>query len=125
MDSRASSSLRRFSSRVIPWSGDVYKRQILDTSEIYYGLSGHGMMLMETPEGQVDWKEIGPGEALYVPGRWAHRSINTGTEPLVMFFVYRGDAGHDYGTIEEKGYRKLVVERDGRPAVIDNPKWKV
>ena len=94
-------------------------------SEIYYGLSGHGMMLMETPEGQVDWKEIGPGEALYVPGRWAHRSINTGTEPLVMFFVYRGDAGHDYGTIEEKGYRKLVVERDGRPAVIDNPKWKV
>lgn len=98
---------------------------ILDTSEIYYGLSGHGMMLMETPEGQVDWKEIGPGEALYVPGRWAHRSINTGTEPLVMFFVYRGDAGHDYGTIEEKGYRKLVVERDGRPAVIDNPKWKV
>ena len=43
---------------------------ILDTSEIYYGLSGHGMMLMETPEGQVDWKEIGPGEALYVPGRW-------------------------------------------------------
>ena len=56
---------------------------ILDTSEIYYGLSGHGMMLMETPEGQVDWKEIGPGEALYVPGRWAHRSINTGTEPLV------------------------------------------
>ena len=98
---------------------------ILDTSEICYGLSGHGMMLMETPEGQVDWKEIGPGEALYVPGRWAHRSINTGTEPLVMFFVYRGDAGHDYGTIEEKGYRKLVVERDGRPAVIDNPKWKV
>ena len=98
---------------------------ILDTSEIYYGLSGRGMMLMETPEGQVDWKEIGPGEALYVPGRWAHRSINTGTEPLVMFFVYRGDAGHDYGTIEEKGYRKLVVERDGRPAVIDNPKWKV
>ena len=103
----------------------MYKRQILDTSEIYYGLSGRGMMLMETPEGQVDWKEIGPGEALYVPGRWAHRSINTGTEPLVMFFVYRGDAGHDYGTIEEKGYRKLVVERDGRPAVIDNPKWKV
>ena len=40
---------------------------ILDTSEIYYGLSGRGMMLMETPEGQVDWKEIGPGEALYVP----------------------------------------------------------
>lgn len=96
---------------------------ILDTSEIYYCLSGQGMMLMETPEGDVDWKELKPGDALYVPGRWAHRSINTGSEPLVMFFVYRADAGHDYGTIEEKGYRKIVVERDGKVTVLDNPKW--
>ena len=97
---------------------------ILDTSEVYYCLSGQGMMLMETPEGEVDWKELKPGDALYVPGRWAHRSINTGSEPLVMFFVYRADAGHDYGTIEEKGYRKIVVEQDGKPAVLDNPKWQ-
>lgn len=97
---------------------------ILDTSEVYYCLSGKGMMLMETPEGEVDWKELKPGDALYVPGRWAHRSINTGNEPLVMFFVYRADAGHDYGTIEEKGYRKIVVERGGCPAVLDNPRWQ-
>lgn len=97
---------------------------ILDTSEVYYGLSGHGMMMMETPEGEVSCVEVGPGDALYVPGRWAHRSINTGSEPFVMFFVYRSDAGHDYGTIETKGYRKLVVERDGKPVMIDNPKWK-
>ena len=97
---------------------------ILDTSEVYYCLSGRGMMLMETPEGAVDWKELAPGDALYVPGRWAHRSVNTGSEPLVMFYVYRADAGHDYGTIEEKGYRKLVVERDGKPVLTDNPKWQ-
>lgn len=97
---------------------------ILDTSEIYYCLSGEGMMLMETPEGDVDWQELKKGDALYVPGRWAHRSINTGSEPLVMFFVYRADAGHDYGTIEEKGYRKIVVEQDGRAVVLDNPKWQ-
>ena len=40
---------------------------ILDTSEIYYTLSGHGMMMMETPEGDVDCKEMNPGDALYVP----------------------------------------------------------
>lgn len=97
---------------------------ILDTSEIYYGLSGHGMMLMETPEGQVDWKEIGPGEALYVPGRWPTAAPTPAPTSGVILRL-PGDAGHDYGTIEEKGYRKLVVERDGRPAVIDNPKWKV
>jgi glucose-6-phosphate isomerase len=97
---------------------------ILDTSEIYYCLSGTGMMMMETPEGEVDYKELKPGDSLYVPGRWAHRSINTGHEPLVMFFVFRSDAGHDYGTIEEKGYRKIVVEKDGVPTVEDNPKWQ-
>lgn len=96
---------------------------ILDTSEVYYGLSGHGLMMMETPEGDVECLEIHPGDALYVPGRWAHRSINTGDEPLVMFFVYRSDAGHDYGTIESKGYRKLVVDRGGVPTLVDNPKW--
>ncbi len=96
---------------------------LLDTAEVYYVLSGNGMMMMETPEGEVDCKELSPGDALYVPGRWAHRSINIGDEPLVMFFVYRADAGHDYGTIEHKGYRKLVVDRHGVPTLIDNPKW--
>ena len=97
---------------------------ILDTSEIYYTLSGHGMMMMETPEGDVDCKEMNPGDALYVPGRWAHRSINIGTEPLILFFVFRADAGHDYGTIEKKGFRKLVVEQDGKPVIVPNPKWE-
>ena len=43
---------------------------------------------------------------------------------MVTFFCFRGDAGHDYGTIETKGYRKLIVEQDGKPVVVDNPKWK-
>ena len=96
---------------------------LLDTGEVYYCLSGQGAMLMETPEGDVRLVEMRPGEAVYVPPRWAHRSINTGSETLVTFFVFRADAGHDYGTIEQKGYRKLVVERDGKPVMIDNPKW--
>ena len=70
------------------------------------------------------YEELKKGDALYVPGRWAHRSVNVGSEPLVMFFVYPANAGHDYGTIESKGFRKLVVCRDGKPEIIDNPKWK-
>ncbi|NCD32484.1 MAG: cupin domain-containing protein [Spartobacteria bacterium] len=96
----------------------------LDLAEVYYCLSGEGYMLMETPEGEWNAAPMKAGEAVYVPGRWAHRSVNTGSEPLVTFFVFRADAGHDYGTIETKGYRKLIVERDGKPVVIDNPKWK-
>jgi glucose-6-phosphate isomerase len=98
---------------------------ILETAEVYYCLSGKGQMMMENPEGDWESREMTAGQAVYVPARYAHRSINTSlSEPLVTFFAFRGDAGHDYGTIEEKGFRNLVVQRDGSAVVIDNPKWR-
>jgi glucose-6-phosphate isomerase len=97
---------------------------VLDTAEVYYCLKGEGVMVMETPEGEWSIEELHPGYVLYVPPRWAHRSVNTGQlVNLVTFFIYPGNAGHDYGTIEQQGFRKLVVERDGRVQVIDNPRW--
>lgn len=97
---------------------------VIDTAEVYYCLRGHGIMLMESPEGAVEYRELTPGKAVYVPGRYAHRSINiSDSEPLITFFAFPGNAGHDYGTIETKGFRKLVVNRAGEPAVVDNPRW--
>ena len=97
---------------------------IVDTGEIYYCLKGHGYMMMENMEGDWDCLELTPGRAIYVPKGYAHRSINVSdSEQLVTFFVFRADSGHDYGTIEVKGYRHLLVEIDGKPEVIDNPKW--
>ncbi|GGO91925.1 glucose-6-phosphate isomerase [Wenjunlia tyrosinilytica] len=97
---------------------------VLDTAEIYYCLRGRGLLMMENPEGDVQWEELTPGKGVYVPGRYAHRSINTSPdEPLITFFAFPGHAGHDYGTIESKGFRKIVVERDGAPLVVDNPQW--
>jgi glucose-6-phosphate isomerase, archaeal len=98
--------------------------KILETGEVYYCLRGQGFMLMENPEGAWEAREMRQGAAVYVPPRYAHRSINvSGTEPLVSFFAFRGDAGHDYGTIETRGFRKLVVEQGGQPAIVDNPRW--
>jgi glucose-6-phosphate isomerase, archaeal len=96
---------------------------ILDTAEAYYCLRGEGYMLMESPEGEWEARELHPGAAVYVPGRYAHRSVNTSvTDPLITFFSFRADAGHNYGTIETTGFRKLIVERDGQPQIVDNPK---
>ena len=97
---------------------------VLETAEVYYCMDGAGKMVMETPEGEWDVQELYAGGVLYVPPRWAHRSVNTSpSEDLVLFFVYPGNAGHNYGTIERQGFRKLVVERDGQPLVVDNPRW--
>ena len=97
----------------------------IDTAEIYYCLRGRGYLLMENPEGEVELREMTPGVSVYVPPSFAHRSVNISeTESFVMFFVFRADAGHDYKTIETKGFRKLIIEKDGKPTIIDNPKWK-
>lgn len=98
---------------------------ILATAEVYYCLRGQGYMLMENPEGDWEARELTPGCAIYVPECYAHRSINVSPDsPLVTFFAFRADAGHNYGAIETKGFRKRIVERDGRPEIIDNPSWK-
>ncbi|MCL2116969.1 MAG: glucose-6-phosphate isomerase [Planctomycetaceae bacterium] len=97
---------------------------VLDTGEVYYCLAGHGYMMLENPEGDWSALELGPGKAVYVPRRYAHRSINVDpVEPLLTFFVFRADAGHDYGTIAANGYRKLLIEENGKPCIMDNPKW--
>jgi glucose-6-phosphate isomerase len=94
-----------------------------DTAEIYYCLRGKGYMLMEKEEGEYYLEEMYPGTTVYVPGHYAHRSINVGNEPLISLAVYAGDAGHDYGSIETSGFRHVVVERNGRPQTVENPRY--
>ena len=97
---------------------------VLETSEIYYCLRGEGYMVMETPEGETCVEALAPGKVLYVPPRWAHRSVCTSRqEDLVTFFAYPANAGHDYGTIERQGFGKLVLDGAQGPEIVDNPRW--
>jgi len=99
--------------------------KVLETAEIYYCLHGEGFMVMETPEGEAAVESLSPGKVLYVPPCWAHRSVCTSRqEDLVFYFIYPGNSGHDYGTIEQQGFRKLVVDGPNGIEIIDNPRWK-
>lgn len=98
---------------------------ILDTAEIYYCLNGEGLMVMETPEGDTAVEKLFPGRVLYVPPRWAHRSVCTSQhDKLVTFFAYPGHAGHDYGTIEQQGFRLIVVDSGNGIEINLNPKYE-
>lgn len=96
---------------------------VLETGEIYYGLNGSGMIVMETPEGEWAVEEISRGQVVYIPPRWAHRSVNVGAGEFSFFFAYPGNAGHDYTSIEKQGFRKLVIAGDHGPKIVDNPQW--
>jgi len=91
---------------------------VLKTGEIYLCLRGTGLMMMKTAEGDCRWEAFAPGRMVYVPPCWAHRSINTGDEPLISFCVYPGDAGHNYGDIQTEGFPQRVFQRDGRVLIV-------
>lgn len=98
---------------------------VLETAEVYYCLRGEGYMVMETPEGETAVESLSPGRVLYVPPRWAHRSVVTSRlEDLVTFFLYPANSGHDYGTIERLGFHKLIIDDWNGPKIIDNPHYQ-
>ena len=90
-----------------------------DRSEIYIGLSGKGRLVMATENGEHSVEPMGRGTVNYIPGGWAHRSVNVGREPLVFFAAYVGDAGHDYEPIERDGFPVVLKKGDGGPEVVE------
>ena len=91
--------------------------QIAGTAEIYLCLRGQGYMAMKTRQGDCVFEPMSRNRMVYVPPDWAHRSINTGDEPLISFCVYPGDAGHNYGDIESEGFPRRVYRRGGRVVI--------
>jgi len=94
------------------------------TAELYLGVKGQGGIIMQNKEGKTSYLEMKPGSLVYVAPYWAHRTINIGSEPFSFLAIYPADAGHDYGTIEKIGFPKLVVEQEGKPTIISNPRFK-
>jgi glucose-6-phosphate isomerase len=101
--------------------GHFHERR--DRAEVYLGLAGEGLLVMATEDGRHVAEPMRRGTVNYVPGWWAHRSVNIGEEPLVFFAVFVGDAGHDYATIEERGFPVAVLAGEDGPEVVPNPRY--
>ncbi|MGH8875332.1 MAG: glucose-6-phosphate isomerase family protein [Acidimicrobiia bacterium] len=95
--------------------------EVRERAEVYLGMSGEGRLVLATEDGDHLVEAIGPGTLHYVPGGWAHRSVNVGDQPLVFFAAYVGDAGHDYATVEDAGFPVRVLRGpDSRPRVVED-----
>jgi glucose-6-phosphate isomerase, archaeal len=92
-------------------------------AEVYLGLRGHGFMLLED-ERDSRVLPLQRDTVVYVPGHTAHRTINTGNEPLIYLGVYPAAAGHEYAVFAERNFRKVVVEQDGQPVVLDRSEFR-
>jgi glucose-6-phosphate isomerase len=77
------------------------------------------MLLEDETTGESRMVPLRPNSAVYVPGKTAHRTTNTGNTPLTYLGVYPAKAGHDYGAIARKNFRCVIVERDGQPTMLE------
>lgn len=91
--------------------------------EYYITLKGQGKLLLQTRDGEVFISDMRPGIMNYIPGEWAHRTVNTSGEDFVFLGIFPAAARRDYSFIGigKENFRKVVVERNGRPEVIDHP----
>ena len=88
-----------------------------EAAEVYIGLSGNGLMLLENEE--KAWAvELNANTVVYVPGGTAHRTVNTGSFPLMYWGIYPAGAGHDYEAIREQNFQQVAIEQNGKPIVL-------
>lgn len=95
-----------------------------DQPEVYHCVQGEGVLQMMTIEGEYVSTQWKADTITHIPPQYAHRVVNTGTTPLVFVAVFHVAAGHDYGMIEQRGFRYMVVEKDGKMAEVLNPRWE-
>lgn len=88
------------------------------TCEVYLCLRGEGYMIMKLATGESACERFLPGRMVYVPPFWAHRTANTGEDPLVSLCVYPAEAGHNYGDIEKEGFPMRVFKRAGKVEIV-------
>jgi len=90
-----------------------------EAAELYVGLSGKGVMLLEDEAtGESRMLPLEPGMAVYVPGHTGHRTANVGDKPLSYIGVFPARAGHDYGAYADRNFRCAIVDEGGEPRMI-------
>jgi mannose-6-phosphate isomerase-like protein (cupin superfamily) len=59
-----------------------------DFEEIYFILSGQGVIQWKTESGEVQQQPVGPGDTIHMPaGVVEHQLLNNGTEPIRLAVV--------------------------------------
>ncbi|MGN6353284.1 MAG: glucose-6-phosphate isomerase family protein [Parafilimonas sp.] len=93
--------------------------KIRNRSEFYCTLHGEGMLLL-MDENRNTWAEkMYPGSIHYIKGNTAHRTANTGNSILSFSAFWPADAGHDYATISEEGFSKILICKNGNPVLAE------
>src|SRR6476646_6881185 len=93
--------------------------KIRNRGEFYCTVQGEGMLILMDDKRNTWAEKMFPGSIHYIRGNTAHRTANTGNTILSFSAFWPSDAGHDYTTISEHGFSKILINKDGKPALVD------
>jgi len=93
--------------------------KIRNRGEFYCTMQGEGMLILMDDKRNTWAEKMFPGSIHYIRGNTAHRTANTGNTILSFSAFWPSDAGHDYTTISEQGFSKILINKDGKPALVD------
>lgn len=72
--------------------------------ELIICVSGQGLIVLMNQDRVTTTVELKPGATFHIDGTLAHRTINTGAEPLVFWCAWAADCGHNYESILKEGF---------------------
>lgn len=89
-------------------------------AEIYLGLKGSGILLLQNREGELETIEFGEGTITYIPSGWGHRMVNTGDTSMTFIAVWPTGIEHDYDAMYTHNFKVRVFK--GEDGVIIKPR---
>jgi glucose-6-phosphate isomerase len=83
--------------------------------ELCVTVSGRGALLLMDAGRATRMEEMTPGSTHWIDGTLAHRTVNTGEEPLIFLCAWPADCGHDYEEILAHGFSASLIDAEGVP----------
>ncbi len=77
--------------------------------ELIVVVSGTGFVALMDRDRKATTVELQPGTTYHIDGTLAHRTINTGDEPLVFWCAWAADCGHEYESIAREGFSERFI----------------
>ncbi len=99
----------------VPWHNQ-------DSEEVYFIISGNGEMCLGSER-----RDLGAGQAVYIPPGEYHQLTNTGDAPLIMLYVYGppGEVAHWRqelaGTLPRAGFEAPPLPAGAWPQCTQAP----
>lgn len=79
--------------------------------ELIICVAGTGLVALMDGDRVTTTVELRPGVTYHIDGTLAHRTINTGNEPLIFWCAWAADCGHEYESIKNEGFSERFFSK--------------